>query len=110
MTALAHPTRRAILEQLLRGETCVTELAGPFAVSLNAVSKHIRFLERARLVRRRRVWREHLVSFNPAPLEEVSAWVEKCRRFWEEKLDALEALLHEEEATTHSTNPKGSPK
>src|SRR5580692_10657252 len=88
MSALAHPARRAILERVMRRETRVTELAEPFDISLNAVSKHIRVLERARLVRRRRVWREHLVSFNPGPLEEVSAWIEKSRAFWSPRLDA----------------------
>jgi DNA-binding transcriptional ArsR family regulator len=98
MSALAHPMRRAILERVMRRETRVSDLAEPFAVSLNAVSKHVRVLERARLVRRRRVWREHLVSFNPAPLEDVAAWVAKCRTFWNRKLDALEQLLKEEDA------------
>jgi DNA-binding transcriptional ArsR family regulator len=65
LTALAHPVRRAILERVMQTELRVTELAKPFAMSLNAVSKHIRVLERAGLVSRRRVWREHLVSFNP---------------------------------------------
>ncbi len=98
MTALAHPTRRAILERLMRGEACVTDLAKPFKMSLNAVSKHIRVLERARLVRRRRVWREHRVSFNAEPLDEVSAWIEKRRAFWTQGLDALDALLTAEDA------------
>jgi DNA-binding transcriptional ArsR family regulator len=98
MTALAHPARRAILEQVMRRESRVTELAEPFAMSLNAVSKHIRVLERARLVRRRRVWREHLVSFHPAPLDDVAAWIEKRRAFWTARLDALDALLKAEDA------------
>src|ERR671911_1962612 len=65
LMALADPTRRAILQRLSRGEARVTELARPFAISLNSVSKHIRVLERAKLVRRRRAGREHLMSFNP---------------------------------------------
>jgi DNA-binding transcriptional ArsR family regulator len=108
MSALAHPARRAILERVMRRESRVTELAEPFAMSLNAVSKHIRILERAHLVRRRRVWREHLVSFNPAPLDEVSAWLEKCRDFWKQGLDALEALLKEEDAAASATKKKRS--
>ncbi len=75
----------------MRKESRVTDLAHPFAMSLNAVSKHIRVLERARLVRRRRVWREHLVSFNPAPLQEVSEWIEKRRVFWTARLQAEDA-------------------
>ncbi len=98
LAALAHPTRRAILERLMRGEARVTDLAKPFTMSLNAVSKHIRVIERARLVRRRRVWREHRVSFNAEPLDEVSAWIEKRRAFWTRRLDALDALLKAEDA------------
>ena len=82
----------------MRREARVTELAEPFAMSLTAVSKHIRVLERARLVRRRRVWREHLVSFRPEPLDEVAQWVEKTRAFWNARLDALEELLQAEDA------------
>jgi DNA-binding transcriptional ArsR family regulator len=107
MTALAHPTRRAILERVMRRETCVSELAKPFAISLNAVSKHIRILERGGLVRRRRVWREHLVSFNPQPLREVSAWIEKTRAFWSARLDALEELLKAEDAAAQHPHKKG---
>src|ERR1022692_1619367 len=106
LTALAHPTLRAILERVMRQETRVTELAEPFAISLNAVSKHIRILERARLVRRRRVWREHLVSFNPVPLDEVSAWIETHRKFWNDRLDALDALLKEEDEATAKKSKK----
>ena len=111
MVALAHPTRRAILERVMRGESRVTKLARPFAMSLSAVSKHIRVLERAGLVRRRKIWREHLVSFNPAPLDEVSAWIEKRRAFWVAQLDALEAVLKaEDDAAAEATDKKGSSK
>ena len=71
LMALADPTRRAILQRLSRGEARVTEIARPFAMSLNSVSKHIRVLERADLVRRRRAGREHFLSFNPQPLDEA---------------------------------------
>ena len=98
MTALAHPARRAILQRVMRRESRVTELAEPFAMSLNAVSKHICVLERAGLVRRRKVWREHFVSFNPASLDDASAWIEKTRTFWNSRLDALDALLKAEDA------------
>ena len=77
MAALAHPARRAILEHVMRGEFRITDLSQPFAMSLNAVSKHIRVLERAHLVRRRRAWREHLVSFEPTGLRELTDWMEK---------------------------------
>ena len=95
MAALADPTRRAILQRLARGEARVTELARPFAMSLNSVSKHIRTLERARLVRRRRAGREHLLSFNPQPLDEATAWIEAQRAFWTGRLDALERELRQ---------------
>ena len=93
MLALANPTRRAILQRLAQGEARVTELARPFAISLNSVSKHIRVLERAALVRRRRAGREHLLSFDPAPLDEAAAWILAQRSFWSERLDALERAL-----------------
>jgi DNA-binding transcriptional ArsR family regulator len=95
----------------MQTELRVTELAEPFDMSLNAVSKHIRVLERAGLVSRRRVWREHLVSFNSEPLEQVSAWIEKTRRFWCGRLDALDELLRAEDAApTHKPMKKGKPK
>jgi DNA-binding transcriptional ArsR family regulator len=111
LTALAHPVRRAILERVMQAELRVTELAEPFAMSLNAVSKHIRVLEQAGLVSRRRVWREHLVSFNPEPLEQVSAWIEKSRAFWSARLDALDELLKAEDAAlTQAPKEKGKSK
>ena len=97
--ALADPTRRAILQRLSRGEARVTELAGPFPISLNSVSKHIRILERARLVRRRRAGREHLLSLDRQPLDEAAAWMESQRSIWASRLDALEALLAAEDVT-----------
>ena len=93
MAALADPTRRAILQRLAQGEARVTEVARPFAISLNSVSKHIRTLERARLVHRRRAGREHLLTFNPAPLDEAAAWIEAQRAFWTARLDVLEREL-----------------
>ncbi len=95
----------------MQTELRVTELAKPFATSLNAVSKHIRILERAGLVSRRRVWREHLVSFNSEPLEQVSAWIEKSRAFWSTRLDAHDELLKAEDAAaTQQPDKKGKPK
>src|SRR5437870_7673115 len=110
MNALAHPARRAILRRVMQRETRVTELARPFAMSLNAVSKHICILERAGLVNRRRVWREHRVSFNAEPLEQVSAWLEKARAFWSARLDALDLLLKAEDAAaTQQPAKQGKP-
>ncbi len=93
LAALADPTRRAILQQLSRGEARVTDLAEPFAISLNSVSKHIRMLERADLVRRRRAGREHILSINPQPLDAAAAWLAEQKAFWTPRLDTLEALL-----------------
>jgi DNA-binding transcriptional ArsR family regulator len=102
LTALADPTRRAILERLSKGEARVTELAQPFTMSLNAVSKHIRILERAHLVRRRCVGREHFLSLNREPLDEAAAWIEAQRAIWTARLDALAAILQAEEARAES--------
>ena len=97
LMALADPTRRAILQRLSKGEARVTELALPFEMSLNAVSKHIRILERADLVRRRCAGREHYLSFNRQQLDEVANWIETQRAVWTARLDALEALLKAED-------------
>jgi DNA-binding transcriptional ArsR family regulator len=99
LRALADPTRRAILRRLSQGEARVTELAQPFAMSLNAVSKHIRMLERADLVRRRRAGREHLLAFNPRPLDEAASWIAAQRAFWSGRLDTLERELSKPETT-----------
>ena len=98
LIALADPTRRAILQRLSRGEARVTDLAEPFDISLNSVSKHIRILERAELVKRRIEGRDHFLAFNPAPLESAAEWIERHRAFWTGRLDALEAALRAEDA------------
>lgn len=93
LLALADPTRRAILDQLRRGPARVTDVARPFRISLNSVSKHIRILERAELITRKVTGREHMLSFNPAPLDEAEDWIRAHRVFWNQKLDELEARL-----------------
>lgn len=107
LLALADPTRRAILQRLSRGEARVTELAEPFDISLNAVSKHIRILERADLVRRQTAGREHFLSFNRQQLDELATWIETQRAEWNARLDALEALLKAEDEAKSSTPKKG---
>ena len=104
LSALADPTRRAILERLAVGEARITDLAAPFPMSLNAVSKHIRMLERARLVTRRRVGREHLLSINPMPLDDAARWIERQRAEWTTRLDVLEGLLAAEPDTKRGTD------
>jgi DNA-binding transcriptional ArsR family regulator len=94
-SALSDPTRRAILERLTRGPTRVTELAAPFDMSLNAVSKHIKVLEAARLVRRTREGREHTLVLDPAPLREVARWASEVERFWCEGLDRIEQFFEQ---------------
>ncbi len=82
LPALADPTRRAILRRLAQSEARVTKLAAPFRISLNSVSKHIRILERARLVDRRKAGREHILRFRPGPLHAVQQWIEHHQAFW----------------------------
>lgn len=94
LAALADPTRRAILARLAQtGEARVTDVARPFAISLNSVSKHIRMLERARLVRRRVDGREHFLSLDPAPLDEAADWINDQRKLWAWRLGELEKVL-----------------
>jgi DNA-binding transcriptional ArsR family regulator len=93
--ALADPTRRAIIERLSRGEARVTEVAEPFHMSLNAVSKHIRVLEASGVVERRIEGRDHILSINTRSLDEVDGWIERTRHYWEKRLDAMERLLGE---------------
>ena len=91
--ALADPTRRRILEHLAHGDRCVTDLARPYAMSLPAVSKHLRVLENAGLVRRRRRGRVHSLKLQAAPMKQASQWIEEYRRFWEERFDRLDEYL-----------------
>ncbi len=100
--ALADPVRRSILERLEQGEARVTDLAAPFPISLNAVSKHIKVLEGAGLVVRRRQGREHRVAVaDPEALAQASDWLERRRRFWEGRLDALERALAQAQEEEH---------
>ena len=98
-TALADPTRRAIVEHLTRGPTRVTDLAAPFEMSLNAVSKHIKVLEAARLIRRTRQGREHTLELDPEPLREVAQWASQIERFWSERLDRIEQFFLDKRRT-----------
>ena len=97
--ALADPTRRAILARLASGECSVTELAEPFDMSLPAVSKHLRVLERAGLIARARSAQWRPCRINAAPLKQVADWTEDFRRIWETRFDNLELYLQELQAT-----------
>src|SRR2546430_6240506 len=102
--ALADPTRRRILAHVARRDTRVTHLARPYAMSLPAVSKHLRVLEQAGLLRRRRYGRVHEMQLDARPLKKAAQWVEEYRRFWEGSLDRLAAYL---ETTNKSAGRQG---
>jgi DNA-binding transcriptional ArsR family regulator len=111
--ALADPTRRAILARLVLGETSVTELAEPFAMSMPAVSKHLKVLEHAGLVTRGRAAQWRPCKIEPAALKEVDDWLESYRRFWEAGLDRLETYLADlqaKEAAEVSVRQRGPAK
>ncbi|MGZ3306782.1 MAG: ArsR/SmtB family transcription factor [Asticcacaulis sp.] len=93
LNALADPTRRAILARLSQGETTVNELAEPFDISLPAVSKHLKVLERAGLISRSRTAQWRPCKLEPAPLKAVDAWIGDYRRMWEARFDRLDAYL-----------------
>ncbi len=88
--ALGHPVRRQILMRLAQGEATVTDIADPFDMSLNAISKHLKVLERACLIQRQVIGREHYCSINPQPLEVVSNWLTYYQAFWTDRFDAME--------------------
>jgi DNA-binding transcriptional ArsR family regulator len=94
--ALAHPTRRRILAHLARGNRRVTDLARPHAMSLPAISKHLRVLEKAGLLRRRRYGRVHQMQLDAKPLKQAAQWVEEYRKFWEGSLDRLAEYLEKQ--------------
>jgi DNA-binding transcriptional ArsR family regulator len=93
--ALADPTRRAILARLTSGEASVLELAAPFDISLPAISKHLKVLERAGLIARSRERQWRPARLQAEPLKEVADWTEQYRRFWEERYDRLDEYLEE---------------
>jgi DNA-binding transcriptional ArsR family regulator len=92
-SALADPTRRAILSRLSKGERSVSELAEPFEMTLPAISKHLKVLEKAGLIQRSREAQYRPCKLNPKPLREAAQWVENYREFWEQSLDRLEDYL-----------------
>ena len=92
-SALADPTRRAMLGRLAQGECTVTDLARPFPISLPAISKHLKVLERAGLIERQIDGRVHRCRLKPQPLQDATEWLQACRAYWEGRLDALEDYL-----------------
>ena len=93
--ALADPTRRAMLARLASGEASVTQLAEPFAMSMPAVSKHLKVLERAGLISRGREAQWRPCRLEAGPLEEIAGWIENYRHFWEESFDRLDTYLQQ---------------
>ena len=90
LTAISHPSRRAIIEQLSAGPARFTDIAKPFDTALNSVTKHLKLLERAGLIERRKQGREVFISFRGEPLRQVAGWVHEYERFWNTQLDQFE--------------------
>lgn len=95
--ALADPTRRRILELLARTDSCVTDIAKPFAVSLPAISKHLRVLENAGLIQRHRDGRVHRLQLQAKPMRDAAAWIERYREFWAEQFVSLSHYLEKQQ-------------
>lgn len=108
--ALADPTRRAILARLASGSASVTELARPFRMSLPAISKHLKVLERAGLVKSVQDAQRRPRRLQPAPLAAATRWLEEYRRFWEGSFERLDGLLDEMKKTARGRNRRGGPR
>jgi DNA-binding transcriptional ArsR family regulator len=102
--AMADPTRRAILARLALGDARVTEVAREFPISLNSTSKHVKMLERAGLVRRTILGRDHVLSLNAAPMAEAAEWMAFYRKFWEDRLAALDSFVQKKRKTNKERN------
>jgi len=104
--ALAHPTRRAILTRLARtGAASVSDIAEPFDVSLMAISKHLKVMEEAGLIRREKDGRVHRCSYEPGGVDAARDWIEVHRRYWEQQLDSLAAFLEETDPDADGSTP-----
>jgi DNA-binding transcriptional ArsR family regulator len=108
-SALADPTRRAILARLALGETSVTELAAPFEMSMPAVSKHLRVLEQAGLIARGREAQFRPCKLRAEPLRQAAGWLEEYRRFWEQSFDRLDDYLKHLQAEQTATSKQAKP-
>jgi DNA-binding transcriptional ArsR family regulator len=106
--ALADPTRRAILERLSHGEASGTELAQPFSISVPAISKHLRVLERADLILHRKEGRTHLFRLTAGPMREAAVWLEHYRQLWEAQFDLLDTYLHATSEEEHNPDDPSS--
>src|ERR671932_432955 len=101
-SALADPTRRGMLASLALGEKSISDLAEPLAISFAGASKHVKVLEDAGLIARRKVGRTHLISIDAKPLEEAERWMRQWERFWTNRLDRLEALIERDKKETNN--------
>ena len=101
LTAISHPSRRAIIEQLSAGPARFTDIARPLDTALNSVTKHLKLLERAGLIRRRRQGREVFISFRGEPLRQVAGWVHEYERFWNTHLDQFERYFTKKKQKKH---------
>ena len=107
LVAIADPVRRQILERLGDGEARVTEIARAFPISLNAVSKHLKLLERASLVDRRVAGREHFIRVRPEPLAAAQTWIATQQAFWRSRLEGIDALLTSQDVARSTRPPSG---
>lgn len=105
--AIADPTRRAMLQMLARRPATISEIARPFPVSFNAVSKHVMVLERAGLIERKVHGRQHVCRLRPLPLRQANAWLEHYRKFWEVRFDALEKYVAAKAQHTKTKERRG---
>lgn len=106
LTAISHPTRRAIIGQLANGPARFLDVARPHDTALNAVTKHLKLLERAGLIARTKQGREVLISFRGEPLRQVAGWVHEYERFWNERLDQFEQFFQDKKITTKNQEKK----
>jgi DNA-binding transcriptional ArsR family regulator len=106
LTAISHPSRRAIIEQLSNGPAKFLEIAKPFDTALNAVSKHLKLLERAGLIERSKQGREVFISLRGEPLKEVAKWVHEYERFWNERLDIFQQYFKNKKMKTNKKEKK----
>src|SRR5579862_3165735 len=112
LMAISHPSRRAIIGQLAKGPARFTDIAEPFDLALNAVTKHLKLLERAGLISRKKQGREVFISFRAEPLREVAGWVHEYERFWNERLDQFQQYFRDkkkENSPTHTPNKPSRP-
>lgn len=106
LTAISHPTRRSIIGRLANGPARFSDIAETFDTALNAVTKHLKLLERAGLIERRRQGREVIISFRGEPLREVADWMNEYGRFWNERLDMFERHFREKKMKAKKERPK----